>query len=217
MTFKGQTDATYAHAVPPSFKQTFQDGDKIKFDYDLTGLRGATGAELIVSDIDRAVPQAFPDLNLDAHGRKYTMSGLTGTFVLRSADFPHGVGTYGIALRGTNHGAEVPDSTSFWQPIRFAPAAEQVPATPKVQAAASLLGSTEPLFYDIADIEPGGSSVFGVQYDVRNVNGARGRDHRVLAPDARLHRRALLHRELHRRQLVREQLHEPARRPAGQR
>ena len=72
-----------------------------------------------------------------------------------------------------SHGAEVADSTSFWQPIRFAPAAQQVPATPKLQAAASALNGTAPVFYDVADIEPGGSSLFGVTYDVRNVSGAR--------------------------------------------
>jgi len=76
-------------------------------------------------------------------------------------------------LRGTRHGAEIADSTSFWQPIRFAPARYQLPATPKVQAAASALGSTEPLFYDVADIEPGGSPLFGVTYDVRGLAGAR--------------------------------------------
>ena len=96
-----------------------------------------------------------------------------GTITLHASDFPHGVGTYGIALRGTRHGAEIADSTSFWQPLRFAPGRYQLPATPKVQAAASALGSTEPLFYDVPDIEPGGSPVFGVTYDVRGVSGAR--------------------------------------------
>ncbi|WP_028060846.1 S8 family serine peptidase [Candidatus Solirubrobacter pratensis] len=175
VTFKGQADATYSHAVPPSFDPVFQSGDKIKFTYDLTGLRGADGGELIVSDIDRAVPQAFPDNNLDAHGRKYALPSFpTGTIKLDASDFPHGVGTYGIALRGTRHGAEIADSTSFWQPLRFAPARQQLPATPKIQAAASALNGSAPLFYDVADVEPGGSTQFGVTYDVRGVTGARG-------------------------------------------
>ena len=173
VTFKGQRDASYSHAIPPSFDPVFQNGDNVRFAYDLRGLRGADGGILIVSDIDRAVPQAFPDNNLDAQGKKYRLNGLVGTITLHTSDFPHGVGTYGIALRGTRHGAEIADSTSFWQPIRFAPARQQLPATPKVQAAASVLGSTEPLFYDVADIEPGGSPVFGVTYDVRGVAGAR--------------------------------------------
>jgi hypothetical protein len=175
VTFKGQADASYSHALPPSFDPVFQAGDKIDFTYDLTGLRGADGGELIVSDIDRAVPQAFPDNNLDAHGRKYALPSFpAGTIKLDASDFPHGVGTYGIALRGTRHGAEIADSTSFWQPLRFAPARRQIPATPKIQAAASALNGTAPLFYDVADIEPGGSTRFGVTYDVRGVTGARG-------------------------------------------
>jgi hypothetical protein len=173
VTFKGQRDASHAHAIPPSFNPVFQNGDNVRFSYDLSGVRGADGGILIVSDIDRAVPQAFPDNNLDAHGKKYRLNGLAGTITLHASDFPHGVGTYGIALRGTRHGAEIADSTSFWQPLRFAPARQQLPATPKVQAAASAFGSEAPLFFDVADIEPGGSSVFGVTYDVRSVNGAR--------------------------------------------
>ena len=174
VTFKGQPAGTFTHAVPASFDPVFKSGDKVKISYDETGLRGADGVVLIVSDIDRAVPQAFPDNNLDAHGRKYASSGLTGTFKLDASDFPHGVGTYGIAIRGTRHGQEIPDSTSFWQPLRYAPAAQQIPVTPKIMADASLWPSTAPLFYEIADIEPGGSPVFHVTYDVRNVSGARG-------------------------------------------
>ncbi len=178
VTFKGQASATTTHAVPPSFDPVFQAGDKIKFTYDLRNLRDghgglADGGILFVSDIDRAVPQAFPDLNLDAHGQPFTLHGLTGTITLSSADFPHGVGTYGIAVRGTKGGAQIPDSTSFWQPIRFAPQAQQLPATPKIQATASLLNGSAPLFYDVADTETGGSNQFAVTYDVRPVNGAR--------------------------------------------
>jgi len=178
VTFKGQSSATTTHAVPPSFDPVFQAGDPVRISYDLRNLRDgrnglADGGILLVSDIDRAVPQAFPDRNLDAHGQKFPLHGLTGTITLSSANFPHGVGTYGLALRGTRHGAEIPDSTSFWQPIRFAPQAQQLPVTPKVQAAASLFGSTEPLFFDIGDFEPGGSDQFAVTYDVRPVSGAR--------------------------------------------
>jgi hypothetical protein len=177
VTFKALAPAaaTFQHAVPGSFKPVFTTGDKVKIDFDETGLKGADGVELIVSDIDRAVPQAFPDNNLDAHGRKYVQSGLAGTFKLDSSDFPHGVGTYGIALRGMKNGREVADSTSFWQPIRYAPVAYQVPATPKQEAAASLLNGTAPLFYEIADTEAdGGSAQFEEQIDVRNVAGAKG-------------------------------------------
>jgi hypothetical protein len=175
VTFKGQPAATYTHAIPPSFDPAFGAGDQVRFTYDLRGLRGADGGILIVSDIDRAVPIAYPDNDLDAHGRKYPLHGLTGTVTLSASDFPHGVGTYGIALRGTRHGAEIADSTSFWQPLRFAPARRQIPATPKVQAAASLLNGTAPLFYEAADTEAaGGSTQFAVTYDVRDVAGARG-------------------------------------------
>jgi hypothetical protein len=178
VTFKGQSTATTTHAVPPSFDPVFQAGDKVRITYDLRNLRDghgglADGGILLVSDIDRAVPQAFPDLNLDAHGQKFALHGLTGTITLTAANFPHGVGTYGLALRGTKNGLEIPDSTSFWQPIRFAPAAQQLPVTPKIQATASILNGTAPLFYDVADTEPGGSNQFAVTYDVRPVGGAR--------------------------------------------
>lgn len=178
VTFKGQAGATHAHAVPPSFAPVFKAGEKVKISYDLRGVRDGAGGlvdggVLIVSDIDRAVPQAFPDKDVNVHGFKRTLSGLVGTITLTAADFPHGVGTYGVALRATKHGAEVADSTSFFLPLRFAPGVQKLPATPKVQAAASLLNGAAPLFYDIADIEPGGSRKFAVTYDVRSVPGAR--------------------------------------------
>src|SRR4029079_18018411 len=84
VTFKGQRDDSYSHAIPPSFDPVFQNGDNVRFSYDLRGLRGADGGILIVSDIDRAVPQAFPDNNLDAHGKKYRLNGLAGTITLHA-------------------------------------------------------------------------------------------------------------------------------------
>jgi hypothetical protein len=178
VTFKGQPQGTYSHAIPPSFDPVFTSGDTVKVKYDFSGLRNghgglADGGELWVSDIDRAVPQAFTDLDLNAHGFKIPLHGVSGTVLLSAANFPHGVGTYGISLRGTFHGAEIPDSNSFWQPLRFAPPRYQVPTTPKIQAVASILNGTAPLFYEAADTEPGGSTQFAVTYDVRAVNGAR--------------------------------------------
>jgi hypothetical protein len=145
----------------------------------LRGLRDANGKQvdggiLLVSDIDRAVPQAFPDNDLNAHGFKKVLNGVTGQITLSAADFPHGVGTYGIALRGTRQGQEVADSTSFWLPLRYAPQEQEIPATPKIQATASVLNGTAPLFYEVADIEPGGSTKFAVTYDAQNVSGASG-------------------------------------------
>lgn len=178
VTFKGQSGATHGHAVPPSFDPVFQAGDPVRISYDLRGVRDGAGGTvnggiLLVSDIDRAVPQAFPDNDLDAHGFKRTLSGLVGTITLSAADFPRGVGTYGIALRGTKGGQEVADSTSHWLPLRFAPGTYSLPRTPKIQAAASALNGAAPLFYEIADTEPGGSTEFGVTYDVRPVPGAQ--------------------------------------------
>jgi hypothetical protein len=80
--------------------------------YDLRGLRGQVdGGTLVVSDIDRAVPQAFPDNDVNVHGFTRSLHGLSGTIRLTAADFPHGVGTYGIAIRGTSHGVDVPDTS----------------------------------------------------------------------------------------------------------
>jgi hypothetical protein len=183
ITFKGQPNGTYTHAVPPSFDPLFQPSrhdDKIVFAYDLRGVRdghGGTvnGGVLIISDIDRAVPQAFPDLDPDAHGLKKVLNGTVGIVTISAADLPHGVGTYGVALRGAKNGVEVADSTSVWVPLRYAPDSEAHPITPKVLAEASAFGPADaPRFYDIVDFEPGGSSRFEVSYDVRAVPGARG-------------------------------------------
>jgi hypothetical protein len=182
VTFKGQSDATYTHAVPPSFNPVFRPSDdhsKVTFRYDLRGLRDANGGladggVLIVSDIDRILPRAFTDRDPDSHGFKKTLTGLTGTVTVSADELPNGVGAYGIALRGTKGGVEIAGSTSAWLPLRYAPQKQQIPTTPKIQAEASLWPSTAPLFYDIADIEAnGGSSKFAVTFDVRNVDGAR--------------------------------------------
>jgi hypothetical protein len=183
VTFKGQAGATHGHAIPPSFNPVLQPDsstDRVRFSFDLRGVRDGAGGQvdggiLLVSDIDRAVPQGFPDNNLDAHGFKVTLPGLVGTIELPVSDFPRGVGTYGVALRGTKGGTEVADSTSFWSPLRYAsPRGEQLPQTPKLQAQASVLNGTAPLFYEAADTEPGGSTQFAVSFDVRSIRGARG-------------------------------------------
>ncbi|HEX2785361.1 MAG TPA: S8 family serine peptidase [Ilumatobacteraceae bacterium] len=177
VTFKGQANGSYSHAVPPTFNTVFKAGQTVVIAYDIRGLRDGNGGQvdggkLIVSDIDRTVPQAFPDHDVNVHGFTRNLHGTIGFITLSAADFPHGVGAYGIALRGTKHGVEVPDSTSLFLPLRFAPARYELPATPKIQAAASLLNGTAPLFYEAADIEPGGSTEFGVTYDVTGVRGA---------------------------------------------
>jgi len=218
VTFKGQSDATYTHAVPPSFKPVFQPSspaDGVTFSYDLTGLRASstpasgayptvTGGELIISDIDRALPRAFPDSNLDAHGCKVTLAGLTGSITLTPADprvaacLGHGAGTYGIALRGTTSSGEIVGSTSAWTPLRYAPALEQHPDTPKVQAQVSGLadvyghGSSAPVFYDLPDLGIGGSSLFTVTYTTTAVQGATGSMIEISAPTADFFKGAFL-------------------------
>ncbi len=211
VTFKGQSDATYTHAVPPSFNPIFQPSspaDGVTFSYDLTGLRASstpasgayptvTGGELIISDIDRALPRAFPDSNLDAHGCRVPLTGLTGSITLTPADsrvaacLGHGTGTYGIALRGTSSsGAPLRSSTSAWTPLRYAPALEQHPDTPKVQAQVSGLAdfyprsSFAPVFYDLPDLGIGGSSLFTVTYTTTAVAGAQGSLIEISAPTA---------------------------------
>ena len=59
------------------------------------------GGELIVSDIDRALPRAFTDRDIDAHGIKIPLSGMHG-FVNVPLSSLLGAGTYGLALRATS-------------------------------------------------------------------------------------------------------------------
>ncbi len=211
VTFRGQGDTTYTHAVPPSFNPVFQPSSHaagVTFTYDLTGLRASstpsggayptvTGGELIVSDIDRALPRAFTDRDPDAHGCRVPLTGLTGTITLTPSDprvaacLGRGVGTYGIALRGaSSSGAPLRGSTSAWTPLRYAPALEQHPDTPKVQAAASGLadfyphGSYAPVYYDLPDLGMGGSSLFTVTYTTTAVQGAQGALIEISAPTA---------------------------------
>ena len=188
VTFKGQIDTSYTHAIPPAFEPILNPvlgNPDVTIHYDLRGLRDGSGGlvdggVLIISDIDRAVPQAFPDLDPDAHGIKKKLNGLVGDITFSSSELVHGVGTYGVAIRGSKGGKELggrgfdptKDTTSAWIPLRYAPENEIHPATPKVQAEASLLNGTAPLFYDVADIEPGGSSRFSISYDVSNIDGA---------------------------------------------
>ncbi len=88
----------YSHAVPPTFNPVYQPGGGNQletFTYDLRGLADgnvglADGGVLLVSDIDRAVPQAFPDDDLNAHGFEVKLSGLTGVVSISSSRLPHG-------------------------------------------------------------------------------------------------------------------------------
>ena len=41
------------------------------------------------SDIDRAVPQAFPDLDVNVHGFTKNLRGRVGIVTLSASDFPH--------------------------------------------------------------------------------------------------------------------------------
>ncbi len=91
----------------------------------------------------------------------------------RRLDFPHGVGTYGIVLARDKRAPRSPTARASSCRCGHAPNRYQLPATPKLQAAASALNGAAPLFYDAADTEPGGSSLFAVTYDVSSVQGAK--------------------------------------------
>jgi hypothetical protein len=182
VTFAALPTATTTHAAAPYFNTVVRDssGGSVKVGYDLRGVRNATGGELIVSDIDRALPRAFSDRDIDSHGIKIPLHGLHG-FVNVPLSSLLGAGTYGLALRATNHGTELngldgtDDSTSAWIPLRVEPThTNATPTSPQVLAAASPFGTTVPVWWDVADTEPTGSSKFAVSYDVRKVSGAKG-------------------------------------------
>ncbi len=182
VTFAALHTASFTHAKAPTFNTVVADttGGSVKVGYDFWGVRGADGGELIISDIDRALPRAFTDRDIDAHGIKIRLSGMHG-FVNVPLSKLQGAGTYGLALRATSHGTELNgldgaiDSTSAWIPLRVKPArTSATPTSPKVLAAASGFETTVPVWWDVADTEPGGSSKFSVSYDVRKVPGAKG-------------------------------------------
>jgi hypothetical protein len=181
--FTALPSATFANATSPVFVPLATSGKSaVTVRFDLRGLRGATSGLLLVSDIDRALPRAFTDRDINAHGFSIPLNTLVGSVSVPLARL-QGAGVYGLALRGVNHGVQLNglngtvDSTSSWIPLRVAPAKAGTPMSPKVQAAASGFGSTTPVWWDTADVEPaatGGSPRFSVTYDVRAVPGARG-------------------------------------------
>jgi hypothetical protein len=184
VTFKALSSATFANATSPVFVPLATQGKQpnVTMHFDLRGLRGATSGLLLVSDIDRALPRAFTDRDIDAHGFSIPLNTLVGSVSVPVARL-QGAGVYGLALRGVNHGVQenglngTVDSTSSWIPLRVAPANPGTPMSPKVQAEASGFASTTPVWWDTADVEPaatGGSPQFSVTYDVRAVPGARG-------------------------------------------
>ena len=180
VTFKALSSATYTIARSPVFDPLARaDRDRtVRVSFDLRGLRNADSGQLIVSDIDRALPRAFTDRDPNAHGIVIPLQGLVGSVSVPLSALL-GAGTYGLALRGVDHNVPLDgrngtvDSTSSWIPLRVAPARQGTPASPKVQAAASGVGATAPVWWDIADVEPAGSPDFAVTYDVRAVPGAR--------------------------------------------
>jgi len=183
VNFTALPSATFANATSPVFVPVATSGNSaVTVQFDLRGLRGATSGLLLVSDIDRALPRAFTDRDINAHGFSIPLNTLVGSVSVPLARL-QGAGVYGLALRGVNHGVQLNgllgtvDSTSSWIPLRVAPAKAGTPMSPKVQAAASGFGSTTPVWWDTADVQPaatGGSPQFSVTYDVRAVPGARG-------------------------------------------
>jgi hypothetical protein len=180
VTFKALASATYTIATSPAFVPLATAGHQssVTVHYDLRGLRGATSGQLVVSDIDRALPRAFTDRDRDAHGIVIPLGNLVGSVSVPLAQL-QGAGVYGLALRGVDAGVPLNglngtvDSTSSWIPLRIAPAKSGTPTSPKVQAEASFFASTTPVWWDTADVEAAGSQRFSVTYDVRAVPGAR--------------------------------------------
>ncbi len=177
--FKALPSATYTVAQSPVFDPLVRSGARsVRVSFDLRGLRNADSGQLIVSDIDRALPRAFTDRDPNAHGVVFPLDRLVGT-VSVPLSVLQGAGTYGIAVRGVSHGVPLNglngtlDSTSSWIPLRVEPDKDATPMSPKVQAAASGFGSAAPVWWDVADVEPAGSTSFAVTYDVRAVRGAR--------------------------------------------
>jgi hypothetical protein len=180
VTFKALTSATYDNATSPVFRTLATQGvnPAVTVHYDLRGLRNATSGVLLVSDIDRALPRAFTDRNIDAHGITIPLGNLVGDVSVPLSQL-QGAGVYGLALRGVNHGVQLNglngnvDSTSAWIPLRVAPTKAGTPNSPKVLATASGFGAAAPVWWDVADVEAAGSRKFSVSYDVRAVPGAR--------------------------------------------
>lgn len=200
VTFAGQKQATYGHARAPVFQPLVRPhrpnlaasllaaalgsprpaASVVSVGYDLRGLRGVDGGELLVSDIDRAVPRAFPDTDVAAHGTPIKLPALVGTVDVPASAL-NGAGVYGLALRGTSHGVpqdgqnDTPNTTGPWLPLRVLSAVEATPASPKVRAVSSGFNSSGPLWWDVANSSGAdGSPDFTVSYDVRAVPGARG-------------------------------------------
>jgi hypothetical protein len=198
VTFAGSRQASYGHARAPVFQPLVRpqgpsvvgllaaalgvspSAAPVAVAYDLRGLRGVDGGELLVSDIDRAVPRAFPDMDVAAHGTPIRLSGLVGTVEVPASAL-RGAGVYGLALRGTLHGVpqdgqhETPNTTGPWLPLRVLSAVEATPASPMVRAASSAFNSSGPLWWDVANsAAKDGSPDFTVSYDVRAVPGAQG-------------------------------------------
>jgi hypothetical protein len=180
VAFKALASATYTIATSPAFVPLATQGldSSVTVHYDLRGLRGATSGQLLVSDIDRALPRAFPDRDPNAHGIVIPLGSLVGSVSVPLAEL-QGAGVYGLALRGVDHGVALNglsgtvDSTSSWIPLRIAPGTRGTPTSPKVEAVASGFGSTTPVWWDVADVEAAGSPRFSVTYDVRAVPGAK--------------------------------------------
>ena len=124
VTFAALPTATFTHAKAPYFNTVVTDstGGSVKVGYDLRGVRGADGGELIVSDIDRA---AAACLHRPGHRRPRHQDPAVGDARVRATSrcrALQGAGTYGLALRATSHGTELNgldgaiDSTSAWIP-----------------------------------------------------------------------------------------------------
>ncbi len=190
VTFAAAPDASYTHAQSPTFNPLVVDksGATVTVHYDFLGLRNANGGELIVSDIDRALPRAFSDRDINSHGIVIPLTGMIGSYTL-PVSMLQGAGTYGLAVRGTLDGVaqdgtgDTNDSSSSWIPLRVIPKNNATPQSPKVEAGVSAIGGTQPLWWDVQDTEAsGGSQSFQVAYNVKAVPGAKGAIIEAAAP-----------------------------------
>lgn len=175
----GPSDGRYVEATAPHAPAVVRNGSPVSVSYDLTGVTGLSGPQLVLSTVGHWSPAAAPIFSAAWH---QSLTGTTGTVTIPASAFTGGGGLYGIGIAQSGFGGN-PQYTTYGEfaPVRVAGStAAERPEAPTLTGAGGVRGHT-------AEVTRSAPS-FGLGFDVRGVKGAAYAEVEFSAPAPTLYR-----------------------------
>jgi hypothetical protein len=168
----GPSDGRYVEATAPHAPAVVKNGSSVTVSYDLTGVTGLSGPQIVLSTVGHWSPASAPNFSAAWH---QSLTGTTGTVTIPASAFTGG-GLYGIGIAQSAFGGN-PQYTTYGEfaPVRVAGStAAERPGAPTLTGAGGMRGHTA----EVTRSAP----TFGLGYDVRGVKGAEYAEVEFSAP-----------------------------------